>query len=443
MDILKKLGGDRIAVLIAKVASGALLIGVLGSAIALFGQIVLARILGAEEYGWYVLYLALIQVLVVPSVCGFDSAVLRFTATYVATERWANLRGLISASRLIVLLISLVICLVALVVIETIDLDWTGARKSGVLVALILLPILSVTPVVEHSLRGLKKIVIASSVTNVARPSVLLLLVVTVYQTRSLELTATSAIQLNACAAVLSLLILVALVRRNMPAPVFENQREYEIKEWIGVSLPMVFMSGMYMLLAKVDILMIGSLLGAADAGIYAASSRIAEVVGFGLASVNSIAAPLLAEYFATRDFAKLQTTLTWSARIAGIVTLVAAVILWFFGDIPLMWFGGEFVVGHVVLRIVLFGILVSAATGSVGFMLVMGGEQIRAAQIVAGSVVLNILMNVFLIPRFGIVGAAISTAFCTTALNLTMFMTVRAKWGLNSSVFGRLRGEG
>ena len=43
-----------IAELIARVASGMLIISIIGAGVALLGQIFLARLLGAEEYGWYV-----------------------------------------------------------------------------------------------------------------------------------------------------------------------------------------------------------------------------------------------------------------------------------------------------------------------------------------------------------------------------------------------------
>jgi O-antigen/teichoic acid export membrane protein len=428
-----------IAELIARVASGMLIISIIGAGVALLGQIFLARLLGAEEYGWYVLILAWVQILIVPAVCGFDTAVLKFTSTAVAERDWGQLRGLLTFSFSTVLGISTVMVLCAAAVLAFYDLGLSDDRRHAMFVALALVPIMAVTPLAGESLRGLKKMLLASGITKILRPSMLLAIAFVMSRQLTADMTATEVLIANTIAAIIALAAICAMLWKLLPSPVFHSQAHYEKRLWIKVALPMVFMSAMYIILAKIDIIMLGKFASPRDAGIYAATSRLTEIVGFGLAAVNSIAAPMLAEHFANRDFAKLQLTLSWSARLAAGFTVIASVVLWLGGDIILSWFGAEFVVGYSALLILLIGAIASSFAGPVGYMLTMAGEQILAAFIIFGTAILNIVMNLILIPKYGIIGAAIATSISTVVSNLIMFVVVRAKWQLNASALGRV----
>jgi O-antigen/teichoic acid export membrane protein len=61
----------------------------------------------------------------------------------------------------------------------------------------------------------------------------------------------------------------------------------------------------------------------------------------------------------------------------------------------------------------------VNVATGSVGYILMMSGHEnlMRNAITLSGS--LNILLNLWLVPQYGIIGGAIATAISVTTLNV------------------------
>ena len=263
--ITKKEGG--IASLIATVASGMLLISIIGAGVALLGQIFLARLLGAEEYGWYVLILAWIQILIVPAVCGFDTAVLKYTSTAVAERDWAQLRGLLGFSFTVVLGISTVIVLIASAALLFAPFDWSDDRRFAMFVALALVPIMALTPMAGEALRGLKKMQLASSITKILRPSFLLIIAYALSLYLRDEMGATDVLIANTMAALLALIALIILLWRLMPKRVMRSSPRYEKKTWIRVALPMVFMSAMYIILAKIDIIMLGKFAGRTRSG--------------------------------------------------------------------------------------------------------------------------------------------------------------------------------
>src|SRR6202035_1866267 len=116
------------------------------------------------------------------------------------------------------------------------------------------------------------------------------------------------------------------------------------------------------------------------------------------------------------------QTLTKW---ILGLTFPLALVIIVF--AVPLMRiFGPDFVVGWPVLVIGAIGQLVNCGVGSVGYLLLMAGNQrrlIRAQFVVVG---IAVLVNITLIPTLGIVGAALAAAGANVAGNLWNLVQVR-----------------
>ena len=89
---------------------------------------------------------------------------------------------------------------------------------------------------------------------------------------------------------------------------------------------------------------------------------------------------------------------------------------------------------------ILVLGFLGRAAMGPSEFILNMLGQQKICAIIIASMAVLNIGLNVLLVPRLGIIGAAIATATVLVlgaGLN-TVF--AQRRLGLNIAIWSNLR---
>jgi O-antigen/teichoic acid export membrane protein len=101
--------------------------------------------------------------------------------------------------------------------------------------------------------------------------------------------------------------------------------------------------------------------------------------------------------------------------------------------------FGENYLSGRSALFILCVGQLVNAATGSVGVLLNMTGHE-RAMVISVGmSAGLNICLNIFLIPRWGIDGAAVATIISLTFVNLVKVRWAYRYLGINVTCCGQL----
>jgi O-antigen/teichoic acid export membrane protein len=268
----------------------------------------------------------------------------------------------------------------------------------------------------------------------------LALLLAAVFFWRTGGLSAVPAMAANALALTLACVLGVRWLFRAVPAPARSAVPAGAMREWLSIALPLLAMSFLRLLLSQSDILLIGWLLDQHSAGLYAVASRLAELASFGLQAANTTLAPTFSELHATGQTARLQEIVTRSARGIFAFTLVVSLGLGAGGEFVLGLFGPEFGAALPPLLILLAGQTVNAMTGSVGYLMTMTGHQRPAAWLLGLAAALTVGLNLLLIPRLGIGGAAIASATGMGALNLSMLVFVGSRLKINSTAFARIR---
>jgi O-antigen/teichoic acid export membrane protein len=105
----------------------------------------------------------------------------------------------------------------------------------------------------------------------------------------------------------------------------------------------------------------------------------------------------------------------------------------------PLLWlFGPQFVIGYDIMFVAAIGLVVRAAIGPVERLLNMLGHQHVCALAYALSFVMNVVLCIALVPRFGGHGAAAATSVSLVFETILLFAIVRRRLGLNVLAFGR-----
>jgi O-antigen/teichoic acid export membrane protein len=178
--------------------------------------------------------------------------------------------------------------------------------------------------------------------------------------------------------------------------------------------------------------LMVGALRSTADAGIYAASSRYLTVAAMAAVAIRQVLAPKLSELLARRSTARAavvyQSTTAWLVAINWPIYLV----LLTFGPALLAVFGRDFAGGEVVLVVLAVTMLVATAVGPVDVVLLMGGGSTWNLVNTVVALGANLALNVVLIPRYGLVGAAAASAAGTLLNNLLPLGQVWWSMGLH-----------
>ena len=208
------------------------------------------------------------------------------------------------------------------------------------------------------------------------------------------------------------------------------------------MALAFLGMSALEFLVTQADKILLGLYLNARVVGIYVLASTLSSFIPMILQSVNQIFAPVIADLHAQgrRDvLQKLFQTLTkW---VLGLTFPLACVMIVFASRLMRI-FGPDFESGWPVLVIGAVGQLVNCGVGSVGFLLLMSGNQKRLIKVQFAMTVVSVVTNLSLIPTLGLVGAALASAGVNVGGNLWNLYEVRKALGIspyNRSYFALL----
>ena len=303
--------------------------------------------------------------------------------------------------------------------------------------ALVLLPFMVLVGVMSAALRGLRQVVKALAVESLFRPFLALAGIGLLFSLYPWTRLPQYAMVVQLCAGALVLCAAVFLLLQYLPKQARAASARFQGREWLASAMPLTLIGGAGIINSQTDILMLGFFQDPGAVGIYRVAAQGAALVAFGLQAANAVIAPQFARLYAKQDMARLQRLVTASARAILLVSLPVATVFVLFGGILAGWvFGPEFVKSQAPLAILAAGQLVNVAMGSVGFLLNMTGHEGDVARTLLITAGMNIILNLVLIPPFGMAGAAIATTISLASWNIMLHVAVRRRIGINSTAF-------
>lgn len=181
------------------------------------------------------------------------------------------------------------------------------------------------------------------------------------------------------------------------------------------------------------DTLLVGALGSPRAVGVYVATTRLLKIGTFAIGTINLVISPQLSAMFAREDNDRANTvyqTSTWWLMIPSWPIFITFSV---FAPFLLRIFGPDFAAGQHAMMILSLAMLVAMATGPVTVALLMGGHSGWNMANALVSLALNVVLNLILIPRLGITGAAIAWMVSIVVNNLASFFEVRILMGLRS----------
>jgi O-antigen/teichoic acid export membrane protein len=404
---------------------------IFGVALAYASNLVLSRLLGLHDYGIYVILLGWALLLSVPARLGFDTSALRYATVYLEQADWPALRAFVSLAFGGVTVLSMLVALGMIVFGRSIAVS--TAATDIFWASTIIVPT-ALTGLLSAMMLAAKKFFAAQFFDQLFRPALILVFVGAGTLVGGAVIRTHEALMITSAAsasAALALLIVFASVFRHS----FEAPPDFSMTfSWLRVSLPLLVITGVQELTNQLQIIMLGGLAHARDAGLYAAAWRLASLMSFGLSALSTVSGPMIASAYHRGEFGELGRLASLSARIALAFAVPAAIVLVLAGPTLLSLFGRDFVAGYPVLLVLIAGALANAFTGVVAYLLTLTGREVAALVIFAGALALSAALNVLLIPHCGAVGAAVASAAGTIFWNMTMLILVRRHLGIDAS---------
>ena len=404
------------------------LIWVSGAGLQYGSQVLFARWMGASDYGNYVYAIALGQLLAIVSGLGLPAVLMRFVPGYVTRCDWNGLRGIVRRSRQLTVATG-----IALAVLLTIVLSVVRPGSLDIIVLLLgtwLVPAAALSNLESEISRSLNRVALAYLFPVLADP---LLCVGSALALKGMRghLSATLLMIARYFSLFLTLVLQFAVSQIVLPTAARESKPRFETVMWLRVSLPLLLVSGCYVVLSRADLLTLGLFRLPGEAGVYSAAAKTAALGSLILGAVNAKGGPMLSEAWSRGDRTRFDLLARTMVAWAVWPSLLVALVLWTGGSRILAMFGPGFSAGYSALAILAVGNLVNSAAGPVGTLAIITGRENAAARIFAWVTLADLALCILLAPRFGSVGAAVATAASMCLWNAWLHRVIRRDLGI------------
>ena len=405
-----------------------------GAALSLIATVVLARALGTSGFGLYSYAIALIALLAIPAQFGIGTLLMRFCSAYQREQKWGLLRGLLRWANSIVLITSVLFAAAAAIVLTLFPRLLPEGGRGAVWIALTLLPIVTLGELRAASLTGLHQYRKGQLPEMFIRPGGVILIVGAVRLMRpQAAFTAAEVMLYYVAASVVAFGLGTRWLWRALPADIRQVAPETDVPEWRRIGQVLTLSRGGGMILNRIDLLFLGALAGASSTGVYRSAAALSSLIAFGLAAVNVVAAPNFSRLHVDTDRAEIKRTLIMASTLSiGCAIPIVAILIVFGRDIISLVYGRSFAGAYAPLIILALGQLFNAATGPVGSLLVMTGQEWWNMIGVTTALAVATPAYLLLVPQYGAVGAAIAAA--TGVVLLNGIIATRAWYWLGSA---------
>jgi len=407
--------------------------------------IILVHGLGVSSYGFYAYFMAILNTIVLLSSMGISKLSIREVARLVGHKQWGALKDYISYFHKINITIIAVFVLLLVMCFKLIfSHKFSHHMIHAVVFGIISLPFLSLGLLRAGILRGLKHPVLAKIPELVATPFMFVsLLGVTFLFLNKNYFNITTVFIFQLASIVFGFVLGLMFLLKELPHEVFTSSREgIRINVILKQVLPFLCLVGVNMVNTRIDILLLGFLRPTADVGIYRIVMLFVQTLGLPLLMYNAIAAPLIANAFYEKEKIKLQRVVIWGTRITFVLTFLGVLFLSTFGYWILNFFYGALFSqkGYTPLIVLSISQLINVGFGAVALILNMTGHERWTLRATTITIILNVILNVLLVPIFGIMGSAIATAISLILWNIILFVCVYHELGINSCIIYEAR---
>ena len=432
------LGGSSEASVTKRLAGTIFMIRIVSAALAYLSQILLARWMSGSDYGVYVYVWTWVLLLGSMMDLGISGSAQKIIPEHRARGEQALLRGFLSGSRWMTFTVSAVVSLLLAGLVKLLSRSIDANAILPLYIGCITLPAFVVANTQDGIARSHDWMRLGLMPQFIVRQALIIGITAGVLAL-GLDLGATAAMLASAAAVWIAMIGQMMVLNLRLGGHVEPGAKAYDFGGWLAISLPILMVEGFYLLLSYTDVLMLQQFRSSEEVGVYFAVVKTLALVSFIHYAMSATTAHRFAEYHAIGDRARLAAYLAHAIKWTFWPSLAATVLLLACGK-PLLWlFGPQFVTGYDIMFVAAVGLVVRSAIGPVERLLNMLGHQHICALAYALAFVMNVVLCITLIPRFGGHGAAAATSISLGFETVLLFWIVRKRLGLHVLAFGKL----
>ena len=396
---------------IAKKSLYVLLIRILGVSV-LFGfTLFLTNFFPAEDVGKYDFVRSVLNIVGGIALLGTNQSIIYYSGMLEAKNNLASIKPLYYKMLKLIILSSLLILLTFNFAFSEEFISMVFKKSDAynlILKTFFALIFFTVTMLNIDTIRALQKTVISELFRNIFRYVPVLLGAILIYILEKTQLIVDVYLIGFLILCFMSTAYAFCLLRKkrfNKPPSFF-----FTYKEIFLASYPMAISAIAYFIMQGIDVLILTTYSSFESVAYYSVAVKLSTLTALSLLSVNIVVAPKIAEIYEKRKTDELQLLIKKSTRLIFVISIFLLSFIFLFSEHILSLFGPNYIVASAPLVILLSAQLYNSLSGPSAIYLNMTGKQRALNLILIIGLLTNIFLNLYLIPNYGMNGAAIAT---------------------------------
>ena len=397
-------------------------------------KITIARVLGAEIYGLYSLAFIVIGFFSAFMALGLQEGLTRFIPFYRGKKEYSKISHILK----VVLRIFIVTGLLGTIILFGFS-DWIAngifqdpGLENFLKIMSIAIPFSLLGGVFINLIRSFERIKTYSFLVNIFQNGIkLLLLGILIFLGFKVQ-----AVALSYLFAFIALFFVGYFFSRNQIHTIstgMEISKEESKKTTVDLftySWPLVFVGIVYSLFYWTDSLVLGYFKTATDVGYYNSAITIISLFGIAPDLFMQLFFPLISNKLSQNKFWLIKNLTRQVTKWVYLLGMPLFILVFAFPEeIILALFGPEFIVAALPLRILSFGGIFSSFIGMFMNLISINGETKLVLTNFILFMVFNLLLDLALIPPYGLTGAAIATTISWTIFAVAAKIQVRKSY--------------
>lgn len=389
------------------------IIKIFGAAFAFLNQVVLSRNLGLEDYGALSIFLSLANVLILFPLLGMDTGIIRSVASF---EKRVTRKSLLASNIKIITI--LLLCL-ALLIFTSGDFVFEKFKLNNELVVylIVYVGLLVYSKILDGFLQGEKKTLLQNFLTQFVNN---LLKFATFFVVFKFFNDLRIAIQIMCAVEAVLLIIKSVYINRQYKDVKAKPYPKQQVKEYLAYCIPLFLVSSIDMIQISLNKFFTSFLMGNTEVGVIRVFENYSAVLAMFVTPFVTMW-PLMSEYYSKGKLEELKNLFKQTTMIIAILIIPAWVTLTICNSEILGIFGissSQIEYAQLIMFIFFLGTVYDAIVGPAGALLQMTEYSRISLYNTLILLVVNIILCLVLIPKFGLLGVAIATSASLIFIN-------------------------
>ena len=217
----------------------------------------------------------------------------------------------------------------------------------------------------------------------------------------------------------------------HQPAKTETQIQETQHQDILTLAFPMLMTYAAFIVTNSADVFILKSNhVGTDMVGIYKTCTNISMLAATVLVALNTTVQPKITQLYTQNNLEEVRRIAVKSSKLIFWLSVPVFIILIGFSKYVMWLYGGEFLKGAMSLSILTVGQVINTICGPTAQLLNATGYHKQFRNISFTGAVVNIVLNLFLIPIYGIEGAAIANAVSMIVWNIICTFYIKHKFG-------------